>query len=330
MSKTTPGITPAASATPALVATAPEQTPVTPIQSAEGTERKRFDPESFDWSDPDFVTAAGKRIKRKVKIDKDERELTIDELGTDYQLREASNRNMRAAAESRKQVNDLLDMVGTDPITAFKRLSEHPAVSKKLQKDFKTLIHEYVVSEFELDSMTPEQRELHDLRRERDARKKADDDRASQEKAAREEAEAQAAGSKLEQDIVAALKTTELPMTESVLGRVIEYLEMGLDNDVPISAAQAVGLVEADVEREQQERLAKLSPDKIKKMLGPDGLKALQEAEVADFKKKNSGPSVLPPTGDPVPRRKSPSSDGNSKTIAEVFRELREQDRLKR
>jgi len=125
-----------------------------------------------------------RKIKHKVKIEGQERDVDYDDLVRGYQMETVSQKRFREAREQQQQALSLIDQFKKDPAEVMRQLGLDPdewsekRVAKKLDYEF----------------MTPEQRELFDLRNKMSEYENKDKSaREQEEQRRRQEIETQAA-----------------------------------------------------------------------------------------------------------------------------------------
>jgi len=253
-------------------------------------------------------TVNGKPYKVKIPSN------TPDEVKKIIQKGLASDEAFQSAAETRKQV---------ERITAALKSKEHIFdVLKAVGHDPDALVREYVEARAAEEQMTPDQKEMARIRKERDeyAQYKAKYEAHEQEQErARLTTEYKAQYTKLVDDTLASdpvLKVDPLGR-RAVLGVLSMAMEAGQNVD-------ADTLRKLSLERLSKERsvLREYSPETLAEILGEDGLKKLREMELAKLKAPNAG-ETQPATAKAPEKKKGPMSSKEwDKMIAERYTRL--------
>jgi hypothetical protein len=155
-------------------------------------------------------------------------------------------------------------------------------------------------------AMSPEERELRELRAERQAReeeaKRQKQEAEAQERTAREQKEYQAAVEKYDRELAEGFKEADLPKSPVYIAQVAFHLVSAKKQGVDLSVKEAIDKVRESFEPSLESHVRSLSVDRIQKLLGADLLKALREAEVKRVT-GNTAPtpnSIARPGGSPV------------------------------
>jgi hypothetical protein len=159
--------------------------------------------------------------KYKVKVDGKDTEVTEDELIRGYAHATAANRKFQEAAMSRKQAEEFIGMLKTDPIKVLK--------DPRLGHDARKLAEEFLVAEMQKEMMTPEQKELMESKE----KLRAFEDQKKAEEKAKEEAQFEELKTKyteeISSDIIKALESSHLPKTEHTVKRMAYYMRGNIE-----------------------------------------------------------------------------------------------------
>lgn len=239
-------------------------------------------------------------IKKMLKAKVDGQEIDVEEAEAiaAWQKKEASNRRFEEASKMKKQSEQLIKLLQSskDDPRVLEQILAHPSIGAS----FKDIAEKYLYDIIQKEQMSPEQRELMELREEKE--------KARLEKEEREEEERQQAFSKLEQeytqsyqtDIIDTLEKSGLPKTEQTIGRMARYMLMGLQRGVTLKAADIVELVREDYIKDIKGLFGNLNPEKVFEFLGDDVAKKLRKADLAKLK---AGYGDKSSTNDPQPKR---------------------------
>lgn len=264
---------------------------------------------------PEAVEAQPTDIKKyKVKIDGEELEVDEAELLAGYQTRKAADKKFQEAAMTRKQAEEFISLLKTDPV----KVLSHPG----LGVDFRQLAEQYLVQQLEEEMLDPRDRELKKYKamvEEQETLKKQELERQQAEQA---EQLRQRYTEDYTNQIVTALQTSGLPKTERTVKAMAQYMHLGLQHGVDLKAAEVVELVKQDYINAQKELFGALDGDTLLSILGEDVANKIRKSDVKRLKspeKVLQRPAAQPPATHP------PKTKGISK---EEWRERLE--RLKR
>jgi len=261
------------------VAVSPESTEVetpevetTEEQPVEAAEEKKIVEE---------IKKANKK-KYELKVNNKSKEIEID-LDNDEEVRKylqkamASEERFQEAAMTRKQAEQLIETLRTNPLAILK----HP----DLGLDIKKLAEQVLMEELEEADKSPEQKRIEELEKalkSREEREKALEDEKREAEMSKMQQEAM---QQLDEDISAAIATSNLPKSPYVIKRIadtmIEAVNMGYTD---VTVKDIMPLVEEQVTSEIQ-RLFEESPDEVfEKIVGKKKLDSYRKARVAKAK----------------------------------------------
>jgi len=235
---------------------------------------------------PDAVPAVVKDAIRKFKVKVDGEELEIDEatLLSDYQTKRAADKRFQEAAKMRKQAEEVIRLLKTDPRAALK----HPAI----QADERALAEAILAEQLEEELLDPKDKQIKQLQRE--LKNKAETEakaKAEQEAQQLSAAEAQYVES-YQRDISAALTTAGIPITNATVRSMTGYLQNALEAGYDMQPAQVVDLVKQDYQKQLKELFSASDATTIAALLGEDGLKKVRGIDLARLK----SPQQVTPT----------------------------------
>lgn len=234
-----------------------------------------------------------KGTKHRVKIDQEEREVDYDELISDYQTKQASNRRFQQAAEMMKELGATkaeIDAFKKDPVEALRRAGVNP-------RDW---AEKLLLEEIEYEQMSPAEKRA--IAAEQKA-KELEEKLSAREKAEKQQAARQAeakAVQEIDQEIGAALKELGRRPTPRLVARIAESLiadfEASLEplrarfgDNVPdeafgsvkrMSAGDAVKRVQQEYAKDIAEYLGSLGIEEARKILPKELLDGLRQHEV--------------------------------------------------
>jgi len=192
--------------------------------------------------------------KHRVKIDGEELDVELEELINNYQRAQASQKRFDEAARTMKQVEEMFARGRNDPAEILNALGVDPL----------EFLESFVTKQIEEDSLSPEEKELRELRAlkaERDAElQKAEQNRIAQERQRQADAFAQ----QIDNDITAALAEAGLKPTPKIIARVAEQLLADLSAGKELNARSALTRTQNDIQSE----LAAFLADNPEHLLG--------------------------------------------------------------
>lgn len=233
----------------------------------------------------------------KLKMDGQELDLPEEEVLKLASQAGASQKRFQEAAAIRKHAEEVLSLVKASPIEALTKLGMTPAEIRKISE-------EYLVESIKREQESPEAKQMREAQekirsyeqkekeREEAATKKAEEDRQAAEKSKQDALTAQWA-KKYDEDITAALGKVSVPKTAYTVKRMAQLLQVNSKKGFNMDADSLAKLVQEDYEKEYGEYTSGFKTDKglpdgaaLIKLLGPDKMKAIRSALLADLKKK--------------------------------------------
>jgi hypothetical protein len=246
-------------------------------------------------------TAAQVAQMFKVKVDGNEREVSLEELQRGYTHGTAAQEKMRAAAEQRQMAEDVIRIFKENPREAFKKLGADPL----------KFAQELLSEQMENEMMTPGEKELKRLKAlEADhlSRVKAQEDEAKSTKAAQEEKEMT---DHIQNQIISVLDTAGLPKNQHTVGRIAFYwdsaVRAGFTDCTP---ADVIGHVQQEYQDDLRALLGGMPEDKLLAFMGDDGVKKTVKAHMNKIGVKKKASTVVDPALSPAAptARKAPLS----------------------
>lgn len=228
--------------------------------------------------------AAAKEAARKMKLKINGRELELDEpeVIRRAQLASAADEKFREAAELRKQTEQFWETFLKDP----KSVLLHPELRDRI--NFRQLAEEFLGSELQKEMMTPEQRELEDLRQWKkqqdevaETTKREQMTRAQQEEMTKLQHRAAAEYDKKITDVLA---QSNLPKTAYTVKRVAELLHGALTKGYDLDVQTAVDMVRDGYMSDLQSLVGGLEGESLVKVLGDDIIKRLRKFDLTRIK----------------------------------------------
>lgn len=248
------------------------------------------------------LTVDGKVIKEKISL-KDKAKFK-EFMKNELQKSKAFNIKAQKAAEAERRAaqaqNDMLELINyikTNP----KAVLRDPNIGVDLRKFAEDIIAE----EIEQAAKSPEQLRQEELEKENKLLKEAIEQEKAEKEAqemARLETEV---ATKVQNDILSALKTGGLPESSKAISMVAQALKLANKYRVPVSAEDVIPVVKKQIFEEMKAAKAMLSEDDLEAMMGEETLKSMYKRYVSKAKAAKSTASVpssesIKPTGQDV------------------------------
>lgn len=229
--------------------------------------------------------------KRKVKVNGEEREVTIAEALERYPLAEGAHQRFREASEKEKQAAATIERLKSelaplkDPTKAL-GLLERILGGDVLYGEMERRVAERLKREM----MPPEERQRVEERerlerdfetREQKLKREREEFEAQRQQAAKERAEAARAQhlEQLKRTVPVVLEQVGLPVTPETIGRYAAIKAEALRHGIPYTDAQVAERVRAEFSEAISAMAKSLPPEKLRELLGDNAAK-LQQAEV--------------------------------------------------
>lgn len=222
--------------------------------------------------------------KLKLKIEGQELELPEDEVIKLAQKGKYADKQLQSASQARKQAEELIRLLKTDPMAAL----QHEA----LGLDVKKIISDYVNKQATDARLTPEQKELRDLRKMK--QEQEENARKSQETAREQEINERAGviQQEIESEITEVLSTSGLPKTNYTVQRIAHYMKLALTKGYKnVTPKSVLPLVKEDFIRTQNDMYGQADEDTLAEMLGDELLSKVVKAHLKKTQKGNVKPS---------------------------------------
>jgi hypothetical protein len=232
-------------------------------------------------ADKPEMTAAEK-AKYKLKVNGKEQEYDIDTILRKAQLSEAAETKFQEAANSRKQTEQFLQMLKSDPMSVL----THP----DLGLNFEELATNFLGDKIRRDMMDPVERELEELRQ---YKKSQEETRQQQQQRQAKEAEEreftqmrQQAAQEYDRKISEVLSKSQLPKTEYSVKRVAELLYTAGQKGYDLDVNTAVDMVKERYMSDIQALFGSLEGDGLLGLLGGDLAKKIRKHDIEKLKSK--------------------------------------------
>jgi hypothetical protein len=224
-----------------------------------------------------------KTSKHKVKLGDHESEVSYEELVNGFQMAKSSQSKYKEASEIRNQALELIELLKTDPKAAL----SHQAVGVDVIK----FAQDILAHKLEEDVLTPEQKELRDLRMLRDSTKAKEDEQKKQ----LEQQQADELRKKYEQDYTiqfqTALTKSGLPATKQTLGRMAYYMaEVIKEGHLNVTADDVTPWVREDYLNDIKALFGASDESTLLQLLGDDITNKVVKGHVNKVKKPGTTP----------------------------------------
>jgi hypothetical protein len=293
----------AAPAAPAT-STAP-QTNEAPIENleAESAEGEESD-ESSDASAAPLENAipkndtksAVKKALKQLKYKVDGKEFSEDlpfEIPDDPKAIEYMQRQIQLAKMGQGRAQQHTEL--QKEVASFLKKLQNPKTAKEALRDpnigldVKQLAREIIEEEIANSQKSPEQLEKEKL--EAEIKSLKDQQKKEKEEAEKREFDRlqETAYEQYDMQITKALEGSDLPKSPYVIKKMAEYMLLGLQNNLDISAEDILPLVRDEIQNDIKDMFSALPDEVVEKMVGKDKLNSLRKKKVAKAKE-------LPPT----------------------------------
>lgn len=227
-------------------------------------------------------------IKRyKVKVDGEDQEVDEQELIRNYQLRKASDKRFSEGQQMRKQSEEFIRLLKTDP----KKVLAHPSIGI----DLKNFAEEYLMGELQQEMMSPEEKQLKEYQAKLSKYEEAERTQKEQAEAKQKEEVQTKYAEAYNKQIIDALETSGLPKTEYTVQRMVHYMHKALKNGYELGAGDVTDLVRRDYMEDSKALFSGLDADALESILGTDIAKKLRKADLN--KLKNPQNNLKEPAG---------------------------------
>lgn len=226
--------------------------------------------------------------KYKVKIDGQDLEVDESELLSGYQSTKAAQQRFNEAARMRKQAEEFVKILKTDP----KRALTHPGIGV----DLVSFARDVLAEQLEEEMLSPQEKEL------RNTKKKLaefEENQRRQEEALRQ-SEIEKYTKVYEEEyttgIIDALAESGLPKTESTVSSIAKYMMMALENGLDVKPKDVVQFVKRDYIAQIKSIFGPADADTLLSLLGDDISNKVVKGHINKVKKGKSIPSLTEPT----------------------------------
>ena len=227
--------------------------------------------------------------KKKFKYNSDnqdfEEELDDTEITRRLSLAKAAHKRMSEAAMTKKQAENFINMLQTNP----RAILENP----QLGLNFRKLAEDYLAEQLQNEMMSPEQKaqkEMEKRLRAYEEQEKTAKQRIESEQQAKLEAHY---AQSYEKTITEALQTGGIPKTASTVKRMAELMSKSLEHGLDLEPKQLVEMVREDYIRNLKEITGSADAETLLKLLGDDLTNKIRKYDLQKLK-SNPNPVVSP------------------------------------
>lgn len=295
---------PAANAAPAPIEQTPTENQIeTPAAGDETTPPAAAAPIT-----PKEAKAIEKQLKKfKIKVNGKEEDMEVDlndesSLQKHLQMSRASQVSMQQAAELRKSAEEFITLLKTNP----RKVLSNPNINVDLKK----LAQEYIDEQIANAQKTPEQLETEKIKREfeelQDKVKKEEETRKQKEfeRLTKDHEE------KIQVNIEAALKTSDLPKTPYTVRKMAEMMMLALQNNVDLSPQDLAPIIRKQMQSDIKELFGAASDDVLEELVGKERISSIRKKKIAAVQNKQVAQTAtsVKPAGGKAPEKKPEES----------------------
>lgn len=257
--------------------------PIGDVSGSESTEESPAIEAEGNQEQPSAMKQMAEKIARKykVKVDGEEAEVDEDELISNYQLRKSSDKRFQEGIQARKQAEEFIKLLKTDPAKVF----SHPAIGS----DFKEIAEQFLLNEMQNEMMSDEERQLVEYKQKLAKYEEQERTTKEQAEAKQKEEVRNKYADDYNKQITGALETSGLPKTEFTVQRMIHYMAKGLEKGYELSANDVTDLVRRDYIRDTKALYSGLDAEALMQIMGDDVASKIRKFDLNKIKNpKNS------------------------------------------
>lgn len=234
----------------------------------------------------------------KLKIDGRDVDMSEPEVVKWAQMGKASDQRFQEASQMRKQAEDFMQALKTNP----RAVLENPAIGVDLRK----FAEDYLVEQLKNEQLSPEQRQIKELEKKiqaaEDEKRQYESQRQQQEMTRLQSHYAQ----EYETKIMDALSKGNVPKTPETVKRMANYMQMALSNGVDIDPANVLEMIKQDYLSDITALFSNSDGDTLLKFLGDGIANKIRKSDLARLRASQaplfntSSPSVTSEASAPV------------------------------
>ncbi len=264
--------------------TNPTETPVVEAQTttpeakaaetAKVEEKKRLKQVSYK--------ANGKDYSEDLPFEIDDNPEAVAYLTKQLSLAKGAQEALHESSNTKKQVKAFVEYLGKDTAKALTEMGIN----------VKDLAAAVIEEEIKNSQMTPEQKELEELRTQKKAMEEERQRLKEQSESEARTKEEQLAYEKISNEIAAAISTTHLPKEPATVKRVAEYMRIANQHGVEVTAKDVMPFVEQDLKEELKSILEKLDDDAFEDYVGKERMTRQRKKNIAKSKSAPTTPAT--------------------------------------
>lgn len=220
----------------------------------------------------------GKEFNEELPFEIPDDPKAIEYMQRQIQLGKMGQSRAQQYTELQKEVGQFLKKL-QDPKTARQALSD-----PNIGLDIKQLARQVIEEEIANSQKSPEQLEKEKLEAEiKSLKDKQKSDKEDFEKREFERLQ-EVAYEQYDMQITKALEGSDLPKSPYVIKKMAEYMLLGLQNNLDISANDILPLVQEEIQQDIKDMFSALPDEMVEKMVGKDKINNLRKKKVAKAK----------------------------------------------
>lgn len=288
--------------------------------SVESTVASAKQPPAVDWSKipQSEIDKLIESKSHKVKINGQERDLSFSELKKLASLASASDEKFKNAAAMKAEVEALKKAFDSnDPVATLRKQG-------KTNSEIKAILEQKYVDLLEEENLDPQTKRLRELEAKEKERELSEKEQKEKAQAEKEAKEAQAVRERCEAEIAEAFGASNLPKHPYILKLVAQEMLGAAENDVEMSAKDAVQIVQKELVSQVSSLLPQMGIEWIKNALGPSLLKSLRADSVKEAKESggNNLPKFNPKPANSTPKPSSSNNKEEKVSMSSFFTKL--------
>lgn len=232
--------------------------------------------------------------KYKLKVDGEEVEVDENELKRGYAHQRAANKLFQEGKNLRKQSEDFVAMM-KDPKKFFE-------TAQKLGHDPRELAEKYLAAQLEDELMDPKDKEIRQLRTEKEENERIKSEEKAKEDAKVAETLKAKYSKEYQETFIAALESSGLPPTKPMVGRMASYIGRAAGLGFKMSADEAAQLVREDITMEHQRIIGESDGETLMRLLGDGVANKVRKYDTGRLKNPESNLRSSEEQGTPKPR----------------------------
>lgn len=254
--------------------------------------------------------ANGAEHLEELPFEIDDNPEAVEYLTKQLSLSKAAQAAMQENSSTKKQVEALFKALKGDTASVLQELGIDPTefAAKLIEEEIKKA------------QMTPEQKELEELRAQKKAMEEEKQKLKEQAEAEARTKEEQLVYEKISNEIADAIKSTYLPKEPATVKRVAEYLRIANQQGIELSAKDVMPFVEQDLKAELQSILEQLGEDNFEEFVGKERLAKQRKRNIAKQKQVPTTPATA--KAGTVEVKAQPRTDGKEASPKKSYKDF--------